>query len=180
MHVADDMKAELQNIGISERRTREIISEILGQEHEGVRTAGLVDCADGEFDERLAQLSAAWPDQFREYMASTRLRIRSLIDTLRLCMSRSTRVAAGLGDPPNKYDNQRAESINNVLKEETGRVKVDQVVLHELVELNVVQQQLAELSKALYGMGEYRLAAPYDHLQKNPVQWKTMHRGSST
>ena len=47
-------------------------------------------------------------------------------------------------------------------------------MLHELVELNVVQQQLAELSKALYGMGEYRLAAPYDHLQKNPVQWKTM------
>ena len=29
MHVADDMKAELQNIGISERRTREIISEKL-------------------------------------------------------------------------------------------------------------------------------------------------------
>lgn len=32
-------------------------------------------------------------------------------------MGREIRVAAGLGNPPNKFDNQRAESMNNVLKE---------------------------------------------------------------
>lgn len=32
-------------------------------------------------------------------------------------MGREIRVAAGLGNQPNKFDNQRAESMNNVLKE---------------------------------------------------------------
>ena len=51
-----------------------------------------------------------------------------------------------------------------------GHVKVDQVALHELVEANMVDQQYEELSKALYGMGEYRLAHDFKYLQKNPVQ----------
>lgn len=75
------------------------------------------------------------------------------------------RVAAGLGDSPNKYGNQRTEAFNNVLKEETGHVKVDQTALHELVKANIVDQQHAELSKALFEIGEYRQAPEYQHLQ---------------
>ena len=37
--------------------------------------------------------------------------------TLKLCMMKSTRIAAGLGNPPNKWDNQQTESLNNVIKE---------------------------------------------------------------
>ena len=134
----------------------------------------MVDCADEHFEEKWDELSLQWPKEFVEYLNSTKLRVRSLKETMRLCMSRSTRIAAGLGNPPNKYDNQRAEALNNVLKEETGRVKVDQVALHELVEANIVDQQFQELSKALYGMGEYRLAPQYMHLQKSPAQWTSM------
>ena len=63
---------------------------------------------------------------------------------------------------------------NNVRKEETGHVKVDQVAVHKLVEANIVDQQFQELSKALYGMGEYRLAPQYVHFRKTSTQWTSM------
>ena len=83
-------------------------------------------------------------------------------------MLRSTSVAAGLGDPDNKYNNNRAEAFKNVLKEKVGHVQVDQAALHELVKANIVDQQYNDLSKALFGMGEYRLSSLFEHMQKNP------------
>ena len=173
-HVVDDLKAELRKLQVPKKRATEIITEILGREYDGIRKKGLVDCSEADFEAKWNELSSTWPHEFVEYMSSTKLRVRPLKDTLMVCMARSVRVAAGLGDPPNKFHNQRAESINNVLKEEMGHVKVDQVALHELVEANMVDQQYEELSKALYGMGEYRLAHDFKYLQKHPVQWRTM------
>ena len=53
-------------------------------------------------------------------------------------MLKPVHIAAGLGNPPNKFHTQRAEAMNNILKEETDNRKVDQAELHELVYKNIV------------------------------------------
>jgi hypothetical protein len=72
-------------------------------------------------------------------------------------MGKDVRIAAGFGNPPNKYTNQRAESMNNVLKEALGNRYTDQSAVHDLVYQKVVTPQEMELIKANYMQGEYLL-----------------------
>lgn len=89
-------------------------------------------------------------------------------------MGREIRVAAGLCNPPNKFDNRRAESMNNVLKESLGSRFLDQSSVHDFVYENLVIPQERELVKAIYGYGEYRLATPFKNLEVHPLKWATM------
>ena len=93
---------------------------------------------------------------------------------MKKCILRPVRVAAGLRNPPNKWQNLRTEAYNNVIKEEISRQKTDQVTIHDLIEKRVVQPHLDELVKAIYQMGEYRLSANYNHLEVDPLQWIQM------
>lgn len=72
-----------------------------------LKRLGLVDSKNIEEDYK--QLSAQWPPDFKRYIESKQLKVRSLKETLKKNMGREIRVAAGLGNPPNKFDNQRAE-----------------------------------------------------------------------
>lgn len=92
-----------------------VIKSILGSEINGKRELGLVDSKN--FEEDYKQLSAQWPPDFKRHIESKQLNVRSLKETFKKNMGREIRVAAGLGNQPNKFDNQRAESMNNVLKE---------------------------------------------------------------
>ena len=74
-----------------------------------------------------------------------------------------------------KWQNQRTEAYNTVIKEEIFRQKTDQVGIHDLIEKRVVQSYLDELVKAIYpDQGEYRLSADYNHLELDPLQWTQM------
>ena len=107
-------------------------------------------------------------------MQTADLRIRPLRDTLLHCMGLEVRKTAGLGNPPNKFSNQRAESINNVVKESLGHSFTDQTAVHDLVYKKVVVPHENEIMKAVYGQGEYRLSSPYEHLQVPPHVWRSM------
>lgn len=91
-------------------------------------------------------------------MVTKRGRVRSLKETLKECMLKPVRIAAGLGNPPNKWDNQRTEVMNNVIKEEADYQVSDQAAIHEILEARVIQQQENEYIKAIYNAGEYRLS----------------------
>ena len=52
--------------------------------------------------------------------------IYSLVDTFKVCTNKNDRIAAGLGNPPNKFNNQRTESMNSVVKEAIGTRYSDQ------------------------------------------------------
>ena len=86
-------------------------------------------------------------------------------------MLKPIQVAAGMGNPPNKWDNQRTEAMNNVLKEEMERQVTDQASIHELIEKRVIKQQESEYKKAIYNVGDYRLSIPYRHLAVSHVEW---------
>jgi hypothetical protein len=173
-HVESDLMAELKQHGYSKKQSKDIVTSLLGSEYEGIRKLGLVDSKSDTFPLLYTQLSSNWKPQFKEYMETTAGRIRPLRDTLQLCMGKDVRTAAGLGDPPNKFTNQRAEAINRVVKECIGKV-VDQSTVHDLVYEKVVLQQEREFMKAIYGGGEYRLAETYKHLEISPLRWNRMN-----
>ena len=136
---------------------------------------GLVDCpTEEDFERELKVAKRQWPKQFTEWLHSSEGHLCPLSESMKKCMLRPVRVAAGLGNPPNKWQNQRKEACNNVIKEEISRQKTDQVTIHELIENRVVQPHLDELVKAIYQMGEYRLSEDYNHLEVDPLHWSQM------
>ena len=126
----------------------------MGSEFGGKRVKGLVDCDnETEFEELYVNKEAHWPEQFKEWMVTTKGRHRSMKMTLKFCMLKPTRTAVGLGNPPNKWDNQRTESLNNVIKEAAVNQVTEQATIHEILEAEVIQQQEQEYVKVIYGMG---------------------------
>ena len=175
-HVKQDMKMKLTSLNVPEKQQKDIIKKIIGCEFDGRRVKGLVDSEDGEFDERYEEIKQELPQDFISWLNDTRGRIRPLLATLRKCMLKPVRVAAGLGNPPNQYDNQRSEAFNRTLKVEAKKAPVDQVMIHDVVDERIVQREKEELTKAIYGMGEYRLASEYKSLQLESTQWFQMTR----
>ena len=106
-------------------------------------------------------------------MMTAKGRVRPLKGTLKECMLRPLRIAAGLGNPPNKWDNQRTEAMNNVIREETDYQVSDQAAIHQILETRVVKQQESEYTKAIYNTGECRLSQPYRHFAVSPLDWST-------
>ena len=104
-------------------------------------------------------------------MVTSKGRHRSMKDTLQHCMLKTVRIAAGLGNPPNKWDNQRTESINNIIKEAADNHVTDQATIHKILETQVIKQQENEYIKAIYNMGEYRLAPEFQKFSVTPVAW---------
>ena len=104
-------------------------------------------------------------------MVTSKGRHRSMKDTLQHCMLKTVKIAVGLGNPPNKWDNQRTESINNTIKEAADNHVTDQATIHEILETLVIQQQENEYIKVTYNMGEYRLAPEFQKFSDSPVVW---------
>ena len=112
-----------------------------------------------------------WPEDFKRWMLTEKGRVRLLKKLSNACMLRQVCIAAGLGDPPNKCDNQRMESINNVIKEEADHQVSDQAAIHEILEARVIKQQESKYVKEIYHTGEYRLSPLYRHLAVSPLEW---------
>ena len=92
---------------------------------------GVVDCdSETEFEELCMNKAVHWPEQFKEWMVTNKGRHRSMKATIKFCMLKAIRIAAGLGNPPNKWDNQRTESLNNVIKEAAENQVTDQATIH--------------------------------------------------
>ena len=89
-------------------------------------------------------------------------------------MLTEVRVAAGLGNSPNKWVNNRMESLHLVIKEQINNNAVDMVTFLEAVKEKVFDQQLEELVKGIYGIGEYRLVEELSSYQVDPVRWVSM------
>ena len=81
------------------------------------------------------------------------------------------RIKAGLGNPPNKWVNNLAESMNNIIKEAVSYSAVDIVSSLEIIKEKVFQQQKDELVCGIHGMGEYRLVPELSKYSVDPLKW---------
>ena len=170
-HVEYDIKAKLQS---TPQSSGKFVLKFWAKKKMG---EGLVDCeseSEDAFQASLSLMRQQWPAEFPEWLFSTRGRVRPLTETLKICMMKPVRVAAGLGNPPNKWHNQATEALHHVLKDEADGESLDQATIHENVNSRVVTLQKNEFVKALYGMGDYRLAPQYANLGVDPVRWSQM------
>ena len=87
-------------------------------------------------------------------------------------MLTEVRVAVGSGNSPNKWVNDRMDSLNLVIKEQINNNAVDLVTFLEAVKEKVFDQQLEELVKGIYGI--YRLVEELSSHQVDPVRWVLM------
>lgn len=171
-HAKTDIVAKLTGLGLKMEERKEILEGILGDERNGCRRKGLVDCeTEEEFEEKYVNLEVQWPDRFSTWMRTYQGSARSLKDTIKVCILKPVRIAAGLGNPPNKWSNQRTESLNLVIKEQAANQVTDQTAIHEIIEERVVKQQESEYTKAIFNMGEYRLSPAYERYAVSPLQW---------
>ena len=132
-----------------EDKAMTIIEKFLGNEIGGVRKEGVVDAfSTTDFHDMFEKMKAGLPNQFVDWLLTTKGRVRNIPDTMKLCMLRDVRVAAGLGDPPNKYVNNWCEAMNHATKEQVGQG--DFVKFLELIKECVFDEQLKELTKAIY------------------------------
>ena len=153
-HVESDMKRKLGELGCKNSEVKEIVKDVLGTERNGIRVKGLVDAADDKtFRTNFDKLKKNWPKKFIEWLEHRGGRQRCLLDTMSLCMLKPVRVAAGLGNPPNKCFNNVAEALHNVIKEELNHDALDVVAFLEKVKERVFDQQLTELIRGIQGTG---------------------------
>ncbi|XP_076081037.1 uncharacterized protein LOC143051939 [Mytilus galloprovincialis] len=171
-HLKEDLEVELKNAKVS--NSKQIVKDILGYEIGSIRFNGLVDSHEKDYYKQYNEISHSWTPDFKDYLQSKGFRVRPLMETFIKCMGREVRVNAGLGNPPNKYENQRAESMNSVLKESIGGKFTDQASVHDLVYRKVVLPQERELIKAIYSHGEYRIAKSFKNYEIHPSVWKSM------
>jgi len=113
--VKGDIRSKLKDLSITENERKKIQCELLGRESGGRRVKGLVNGENEmEFKERRVDKEVQWPEQFKEWMVTTKGRHRSVKGTLKLRMLKPVRIATGLG---NKWDHQRTGSLNILIKE---------------------------------------------------------------
>ena len=80
----------------------------------------------------------------------------------------------GLENCPSKRVNNRIESLNLVVKEHINNNAVNMETFLEAVKEKVFDQQLEELVKGIYGIGEYLLDEELSSYQVDPVRWVSM------
>ncbi|XP_020915799.1 uncharacterized protein LOC110253253 isoform X2 [Exaiptasia diaphana] len=145
-----------------------ISRQILGFDMEDSGDALVDHRSDAKFREIWSNVEPAWPMAFREWIHKPQEGSeRSFYDTLRRCMLRPVRVAAGLGDPPKKYSNRvDNRGINDAITEleQEAKQSVDLVKVHEIFKTRAVDSQITDFVKAMYNMGQLRLAKEYQHL----------------
>ncbi|XP_031566657.1 uncharacterized protein LOC116301700 isoform X2 [Actinia tenebrosa] len=166
----EDICLKLDELNVKNAESKIILRQILGSpESDKTSNDSLVDQkSEVKFREMLATLEKKWPVAFRNWFtSSTDNSDRSLSETVKKCMLRPVRILAGLGNPPIKYSNKNNYSkfVIDAVSEIESFGPVDLVKIHEIIKLKAVESQITEFVKAMYNMGELRLANAYQHLK---------------
>ena len=91
-------------------------------------------------------------------------------DVFKNCLIKSVRIAAGLGNPPEKYYTNNNESLNNRLKLEQKNKKLSWPAFNVSLE-NFCRHQMEEAKRAIRGAGNYELAPGYEKFFVSPLDW---------
>ena len=169
IHKKNNIEEHLK--GCSSAVKKELLCDIFGSQDGEVFSSGLVDSDSEEaFDVGLGQLQQRWEKLapgFHKWFLTNQA------DVFRCHMIRPIRERAQLGSPPEKFTNNPNESSNSVVKHWTGFKKNSWPALVQKLQ-KLVESQLSEADKAVYGAGEYSLSAELSHFKVDGVKWHRM------
>ena len=77
------------------------------------------------FDSKNDEMKSSLPNAFIMWLEDNRGGKQSLLHAMETCMIKTVRTAAGLGSPPNKWENNRTKSLYSAMKPELKNESLD-------------------------------------------------------
>ena len=177
LHFKDNLRNKLErDLHLSKDVAQEFISDIIGKVSSLER--GLLDAEDEEvFTAQLHSLEEVWN---KRESKSTKQKavfydwfLEHHANTVKDSMLYDVRRSAGLGNPPLPYYTNAVESMNSLLKLRTDFKKQELTVfICKLKEL--VENQFAEVDKAVAGIGDYAIHEDYKKFCFTSAKWFTL------
>ena len=167
-HFQDNCDAKLRALNLVDAVRQEILGDIVGVEGPDQRELGLVDAVDEhDFDTKLAMLEERWEKlekegrkmipgevvqpQFYSWFVSEKR------DVVRSSMLQSVRIAAQLGNPPDRFYTNASESTNNILKLKVDRKQQSLPAFVTHVQ-ELVSAHEKNIERAFFRRGDWRLS----------------------
>ena len=175
-HFKDDILRKLTSTGFPDWSKRVIINDIFGYTQGDTYIKGLLDSEDcQEFRQKMEAVKDKWNEleqrscdrnhpNFHSWMMQYKF------DVAVSTMLASVRKAAGLGNPPVQYTQNRNESINRLLKDRTDYTKCSWAGLNDIL-YELVKNQESEFERSITSSGEYQLLNQYRHLEVSRRVW---------
>lgn len=178
IHMRRNIKAKTSELGISQKVTNMILNDIFGKQIGHEFYEGLVDVpSDKEYEMGVKQLYSKWKALDSTVNGPVGAFIlwfsRYKQDLIKATMLKSSRMKAGLGNPPAAFTNNASESLNALLKRKLDYKR------HELPEFldklkECIEDQEKEVERAVVSRGKYVFRDDFKHLQLSEQQWSKM------
>ena len=168
IHLRDNVKRKLHELGITGSVAVEIVSDIFGKVLGEVTEGGLVDCTSGkDFDIALNNVTSKWPSLHQNGDKFTTYFLKDKAEVIRESATADIRSMCGLGFPPKVYTQNASESMNRLVKaeEDAKLAKKADGLLPSIERIRAeVKRQNDEQFLAVIGRGEYRLTNEFSFL----------------
>jgi hypothetical protein len=172
-HFTDNIITKLRDLNFDAATMQEIIADIVGVESADERQLGLVDAVDSlDFDVKLASLEMRWNKlevEGRKVIQGVRIEpefycwfIGEKSEVVCKSMIQSVRIAARLGNPPEKFYTNASESMNNILKLKVYR-KAQSLPTFVDSMYELVSSYEKNLERAICRRGDWRLIDVISH-----------------
>jgi hypothetical protein len=170
IHMRDNIKRKLTDLGISGIPASQIISDIFGKTLGDEREGGLIDCNSvQEHDIALKTISEQWPTLHKQGSKFLQYFKKEKAEAIRENCSAEVRALCGLGFPPEVYTQNANESMNRLIKSVQNRQPYgprEKRLLPYIEHIErEVQRQMDEQFLAVIGRGELSLTTEFSHLQ---------------
>lgn len=168
-HIQRNIKNKLQEIGVSKKNKKIVISDIFGSLADtALRYAGLVDCLTNiEFDQKLETLQEKWDTLSPNFYMWFK---RHYADNFKSHVIQSVRNVAGLSRSE-CYTTNDNESMNSALQKVCGKNKTLPSFLKELKDF--IKTQENQISLAIVQQGHLRLKEEFQNLEVPISTWAT-------
>ena len=168
IHLRDNVKRQLRELGITGSDAAEIVSDIFGKVLGEVTEGGLVDCTSGkDFDIALNNVTGKWPSLHQNGDNFTASFLKDKAEVIRESATADIRSMCGLGCQPRVYTQNASESMNRLVKaeEDAKFAKKADGLFPSIERIRAeVKRQNDQQFLALIGRGEYRMTNDFSFL----------------
>ena len=178
IHMKDNVKRKLSQLGISGDIALEIMSDVFGKKIDGRIDGGLVDCSSSEeFGNALISATQKWITIHENGKDFVNYFLKEKADPIRETARADIRSVCGLGYPPKAYTQNANESMNRLIKaHETSNYSKQEAALLPYIERirrEIVRQQEDQFLSVL-GRGPYQLTDEFSFLEVEEQKFYSM------
>ena len=172
IHCRRNIKMKLQELHYPQSAVDLFLQDVFGRQDGTVLCEGLVDSEYDDFDSKVEMLGGKWLKQEEEYGALPGFSLwflKNKATVIKRTMLKSYRVEAGLGLDPPHFTTNPSETTNAIIK---AHVSYKNNQLFDFVNhwKDVVDEQEAEVERAVIRRGKFQFAEEYKYKKGNGLE----------